>query len=169
MHLTKDQTLDILEQNHTIKEGINTVVHAGQHVECTIPHLVIRSLLRSDTIVQDEQSEVRRYKLNPKKYTMKQYDRYLINIPMIDRYLCHPNSRTAKIYHRHRKNDLREMARDLHQFEGEVVALTPARDVEIHDGMRYTNTRISGAELRLQLAGGMSHGGHPLDAAEPAF
>lgn len=163
MHLTKDQTVEILEQNHSIKEGINTVVYAGHLVECTIPHLVIRSLLRSGTIIQDNQSEVRRYKLKPKKHTMKQYDRYLINIPMIDRYLCYPNSKTAKIYHRNRKDDLREMARDLHQFDGELVALTPARDVEIHDGMRYSNTRISGSELRLQLTEAIAEGSHPLE------
>lgn len=97
---------------------------------------------------------------------MKQHNRYLIHIPLIDRYLCYPNSRTAKIYHRQRKDDLREMARDLHQFDGELVALTPARDVEIHDGMHYTNKRISGHELRLQLGDSQSQGSHPLSSVE---
>jgi hypothetical protein len=100
---------------------------------------------------------------------MNQYNQYLIYLPLCMRYLCHPKSRTAKIYRRQSKDDLREMARDLHQFDGELVALTPARDVEIHDGMNYTNTRISGEELRLHVAGIGSQGSHPLDAAEPPF
>jgi hypothetical protein len=94
---------------------------------------------------------------------MHEHNRFLIYLPLCERYLCYPNSKTAKVYHRHRKDDLREMARDLHQFDGELVALTPARDVEIHDGMRYTNTRISGSELRLQLTEAIAEGSHPLE------
>jgi len=100
---------------------------------------------------------------------MKEHNRFLIYLPLCERYLCYPKSKTAKVYHRHRKDDLREMARDLYQFDGELVALTPARDVEIHDGMRYTNTRMSGAELRLQMSQAGGGGTHPLDGTETSF
>lgn len=100
---------------------------------------------------------------------MKEHNRFLIYLPLCEKYLCYPKSKTAKIYHRHRKDDLREMARDLHQFDGELVALTPARDVEIHDGLRYTNRRMSGAELRLMLSDHGKVGTHPLDGEQPPF
>jgi hypothetical protein len=99
-----------------------------------------------------------------------QYNRYLIHLSMINRYLCYPKSMTAKTYHRHNKDDLLEMAKDINQFEdAELVALTPARDVEIHDGMKYTNTRISGDEMRLSMADVMPVGGHTLADPNSSF
>jgi len=77
---------------------------------------------------------------------------------------------TAKMYNRHNKDDLLEMAKDINQFEDAVlVALTPARDVEINDGMKYTNTRIRGDELRLAMADAMPKGGHTLGDPNSGF
>ena len=77
---------------------------------------------------------------------------------------------TAKTYHRHNKDDLLEMAKDINQFEdAELVALTPARDVEIHDGMKYTNTRINGDEMRLSLVDIGTGRGHTLADPNSSF
>lgn len=108
-----------------------------------------------------------------KLYNMKkplQHNRYLIYLSMINRYLCYPKSMTAKTYHRHNKDDLLEMAKDINQFEdAELVALTPARDVEIHDGMKYTNTRINGDEMRLSLVDIGTGRGHTLADPNSSF
>lgn len=65
MHLNKQQTIELLEQGHVIKEGLNTLLIEGEQTSFVIPHLVLRALTSSNIVTFDESFlPTTRYKLN---------------------------------------------------------------------------------------------------------
>lgn len=80
-----------------------------------------------------------------------EHTHYLIKLHN-GRYLCHERSNTACVY---RYTDVELMRYDLNITGGELVALTPARRIEVFVGVQYDNTNkiVDASELREELIG----------------
>lgn len=80
-----------------------------------------------------------------------EHTHYLIKLKN-GRYLCHENSKNACIY---KYTETERLRYDLNMSRGELVALTPAREVEVYAGIQYDNTNrgINAMELREELIG----------------
>lgn len=91
--------------------------------------------------------------------TTLEHRHYLIQLSN-GRYLCYENSQTACIYLR---TEIERMRYDLNITGGELVALTPARKIEIFVGVAYDNEDkpVDARELLEELRGMSRHTNAP--------